>query len=96
MNEIRELFIYSGNAHLWDEIQMEMANARKRRIAEMRAREAARKKAISVTIWAGFILIVAVAVFLAMLYAISTYAEPLITDADLSTVLLLLGGLPLW
>ena len=43
MNEIRELFIYSGNAHLWDEIQMEMANARKRRIAEMRAKEAARK-----------------------------------------------------
>ena len=96
MNEIRELFIYSGNAHLWDEIQMEMANARKRRIAEMRAKEAARRKAISITIWAGFILIVAVAVFLAMLYAISTYAEPLITDADLSTILLLLGGLPLW
>jgi len=73
-----------------------MANARKRRIAEMRAKEAARKKAISITIWAGFILIATLAVFLAMLYAISTYAEPLITDVDLSTVLLLLGGLPLW
>ena len=96
MNEIRELFIYSGNAHLWDEIQMEMANARKRRIAEMRAKEAARKRAIELTIWVGFILLISVAAFLAMMYAISTYAEPLITDVYLSTVLLLLGGLPLW
>ena len=96
MNEIRELFIYSGNAHLWDEIQMEMANARKRRIAEMRAKEAARKRAIELTIWVGFILLISVAAFLAMMYAISTYAEPLITDVYLSAVLLLLGGLPLW
>ncbi len=95
MNEIRELFIYSGNAHLWDEIQMEMANARKRRIAEMRAKEAARKRAVRITLWAGFILIVALAVFLAMLYAISTYAEPLITD-QMTIILTLLGGLPLW
>ena len=95
MNEIRELFIYSGNAHLWDEIQMEMANARKRRIAEMRAKEAARKRAVKITLWAGFILIVALAVFLAMLYAISTYAEPLITD-QMTIILTLLGGLPLW
>ena len=95
MNEIRELFIYSGNAHLWDEIQMEMANARKRRIAEMRAKEAARKRADRITLWAGFILIVALAVFLAMLYAISTYAEPLITD-QMTIILTLLGGLPLW
>ena len=95
MNEIRELFIYSGNAHLWDEIQMEMANARKRRIAEMRAKEAARRRAVRITLWAGFILIVALAVFLAMLYAISTYAEPLITD-QMTIILTLLGGLPLW
>lgn len=74
MNEIRELFIYSGNSHLWDEIQMELANARKRRQAEMRAKEAARKKAIEISLWAGFMLVVSVGVFIAMLYAISSYA----------------------
>ena len=96
MNEIRDLFIYSGNAHLWDEIQMEMANARKSRIAEMRAKEAARKRAIELTIWVGFILLVSVAAFLAMMYAISTYADSFDFTTDLSAVLLLLGGLPLW
>jgi predicted nucleic acid-binding Zn ribbon protein len=95
MAEIKDLFYWSGNAHLWDEIQMEMANARKRRIAEMRAKEAARKRAVRITLWAGFILIVALAVFLAMLYAISTYAEPLITD-EMTIILTLLGSVPLW
>ena len=58
-------------------------------------KEAARKRPVKNTLWAGFILIVALAVFLAMLYAISTYAEPLITD-QMTIILTLLGGLPLW
>ena len=96
MNEIRELFIYSGNAHLWDEIQMEMANARKRRIAEMRAKEAARKKAISITIWAGFILVVSVGAFMLMMHAIMSYADTIELTDEIAVILTLLGSVPLW
>mgnify|MGYP003135235529 FL=1 len=96
MNEIRELFIYSGNAHLWDEIQMEMANARKRRIADMRAKEAARKKAISITIWAGFILVVSIGVFMLMMHAIMSYADTVEITDEIAIILTLLGSVPLW
>jgi len=96
MNEIRELFIYSGNAHLWDEIQMEMANARKRRIAEMRAKEAARKKAISITVWAGFILVVSIGVFMLMMHAIMSYADTIELTDEIAVILTLLGSVPLW
>ena len=96
MNEIRELFIYSGNAHLWDEIQTEMANARKRRIADMRAKEAARKKAISITIWAGFILVVSIGVFMLMMHAIMSYADTVEITDEIVIILTLLGGTPLW
>jgi hypothetical protein len=96
MNEIRELFIYSGNAHLWDEIQTEMANARKRRIADMRAKEAARKKAISITIWAGFILVVSIGVFMLMMHAIMSYADTVEITDEIAIILTLLGSVPLW
>ena len=96
MNEIRELFIYSGNAHLWDEIQMEMANARKRRIAEMRAKEAARKKAVKITIWAGFILVVSVGAFMLMMHAIISYADTIELTDEIAIILTLLGSVPLW
>jgi len=96
MNEIRELFIYSGNAHLWDEIQMEMANARKRRIADMRAKEAARKKAIRITIWAGFILVVSIGVFMLMMHAIMSYADTVEITDEIAIILTLLGSVPLW
>jgi len=96
MNEIRELFIYSGNAHLWDEIQTEMANARKRRIADMRAKEAARKKAIRITIWAGFILVVSIGVFMLMMHAIMSYADTVEITDEIAIILTLLGSVPLW
>ena len=96
MNEIRELFIYSGNSHLWDEIQMEMANARKRRIADMRAKEAARKKAIRITIWAGFILVVSIGVFMLMMHAIMSYADTVEITDEIAIILTLLGSVPLW
>ena len=96
MNEIRELFIYSGNAHLWDEIQMEMANARKRRIAEMRAKEAARKKAVKITLWAGFILVVSVGAFMLMMHAIISYADTIELTDEIAVILTLLGSVPLW
>ena len=96
MNEIRELFIYSGNAHLWDEIQMEMANARKRRIAEMRAKEAARKKAVKITLWAGFILVVSMGAFMLMMHAIMSYADTIELTDEIAVILTLLGSVPLW
>lgn len=96
MNEIRELFIYSGNAHLWDEIQLQMANARKQRIAEMRAKEAARKRAVEITLWAGFILVVSAGVFLLMMYAIMSYAETVEIADEIAIILTLLGSVPLW
>ena len=77
MNEIRELFIYSGNAQLWDEIQTEMANARKRRIAEIKAKAAARKKAIKYTAYGFLGLLVCVATYLGLIIAIKTYATEL-------------------
>ena len=96
MNEIRELFIYSGNAHLWDEIQLQMANARKQRIAEMRAKEAARKRAKEITLWAGFILLVGAGVFMLMMYAIMSYAETVEIADEIAIILTLLGSVPLW
>ena len=96
MNEIRELFIYSGNAHLWDEIQLQMANARKQRIAEMRAKEAARKRAKEITLWAGFILLVGAGVFMLMMYAIMSYAETVKIADEIAIILTLLGSVPLW
>ena len=96
MKEIRELFIYSGNAHLWDEIQLQMANARKQRIAEMRAKEAARKRAKEITLWAGFILLVGAGVFMLMMYAIMSYAETVEIADEIAIILTLLGSVPLW
>ena len=96
MKEIRELFIYSGNAHLWDEIQLQRANARKHRIAEMRAKEAARKRAVEITLWAGFILVVSAGVFLLMMYAIMSYAETVEIADEIAIILTLLGSVPLW
>ena len=96
MKEIRELFIYSGNAHLWDEIQLQMANARKQRIAEMRAKEASRKRAVEITLWAGFILVVSAGVFLLMMYAIMSYAETVEIADEIAIILTLLGSVPLW
>ena len=95
MQEVKDLFVWSGNGHIWDEIQMELANARKRRQAEMRAKEAARKKALEISMWAGFMLVVSVAVFMGMLYAISSYAGDF--EKDIPDMIMPLGNMAiLW
>ncbi|HCV06036.1 MAG TPA: hypothetical protein DG048_25670 [Pseudoalteromonas sp.] len=75
MAEIKDLFYWSGNAHIWDNMQIEMANARKRRIAEIKAKAEARRKAIKMAAYGFLGLLVAVAGFIVLFLGIRAYAE---------------------
>jgi hypothetical protein len=56
-------------------MQQEMANARKRRIAEIKAKAEARRKAIKIAAYGFLGLLVAVAGFIVLFLGIRAYAE---------------------
>lgn len=63
MTQIKDMFLVSGNGMLWDQIQRELAEARKNELAQIKRKIAARRKLIgqikwiSLTILAGLISI---------------------------------------
>ena len=75
MAEIKDLFYWSGNAQIYDTMQIEIANARKRRIAELKAKAEAKKKAIKMAAY-GFLGLLAMAAgFILLFLGIRAYAE---------------------